>query len=128
MVVHGLDGLDEITLTTKTYVCEINQGELVEYEIDPREFGFEFCIKESLSGGTPEENATIIREVLSGIKNKKRDIVVLNSGAALYISGRVQSIYEGIKLAESTIDSGLAIKKLDEFISLTNKLKMEDVL
>ncbi len=121
MVIHGLDGLDEITLTTKTAACEINGDELTEFEIDPTDYGFELCSKEKLVGGDAQKNAEIAKDILSGKTGAERDIVLLNSGVVLYLSGKAQSIEDGIELARNTIDSGKAMRQLENLIAATNK-------
>ncbi len=113
LVVHGADGLDEITTTDKTLVAEVNQGKLKEYEITPEEFGLKRVSPQDLLGGTIEENVKIVQDILSGKKGSKRDIVLLNAGAAVYAADKVKTIAEGIKLAEISIDSGVALKKLE---------------
>ena len=121
MVVHGEDGLDEISMSSPTLLCEVKNGWLRTYEITPEQFGFKRCEKSMLSGGTPAENAVILRSVLSGEKGSKRDAAVLNAAAALYISGKYESIGDAIGTAENTIDSGKAMSKLDEFIKKSNE-------
>ena len=122
MVVYGQDSLDEISMCAPTTVCEIKDGEFTSYEITPEQFGDERCEKGALTGGTPEENAEITKAILKGEeKGPKRQAVCLNAGAALYIAGKASSIEEGVKLAESLIDSGAALKKLEEFVEETNK-------
>lgn len=121
MVVYGQDKLDEISLSAPTSVCEIKDGTLVSYEITPEQFGLTRCRKEELTGGTPEENAAITREILSGKKGPKRDAVVLNAGAALYIAGKAENLEDGVRLAEKTIDEGLAARQLEDFIRLSNE-------
>lgn len=116
MVVYGQDKLDEISLAAATKVCEFSDGEFKNYLITPEEFGFERCMKEDMKGGTPEENARITRDILSGTRGPKRNAVLLNAGAALYIAGKADSIAEGIKLVSQKIDSGEALRKLEEFI------------
>ena len=111
LVVHGDDGLDEITTTTTTTICELNNGEVKEYKFDAQEYGFEKVKMEDIAGGTPKENAQIIIDILKGKKGAKRDIVVVNSGAALYAAEIVNSIEEGIKKAEELIDTGKAYEK-----------------
>lgn len=113
MVVHGEDGLDEITITTKTRVSEVKDGQVTDYELDPRDFGFSLALKEDLLGGTVEENAGLIKSVLEGKTGPRRDIVLLNAGAALYILGKAKELTGGIKLAQESIDSGAALKKLE---------------
>ena len=122
MVVYGQDSLDEISMCAPTFVCEIRDGKFTSYEITPEQFGYERCEKGALTGGTPAENAEITKAILKGEeKGPKRQAVCLNAGAALYIAGKAASIEEGVKLAESLIDSGAALKKLEEFIEETNK-------
>ena len=122
MVVYGQDSLDEISMCAPTSVCEIRDGKFTSYEITPEQFGYERCEKGALTGGTPAENAEITKAILKGEeKGPKRQAVCLNAGAALYIVGKAASIEEGVKLAESLIDSGAALKKLEEFVEETNK-------
>ena len=122
MVVYGQDSLDEISMCAPTSVCEIRDGKFTSYEITPEQFGYERCEKGALTGGTPAENAEITKAILKGEeKGSKRQAVCLNAGAALYIAGKAASIEEGVKLAESLIDSGVALKKLEEFVEETNK-------
>lgn len=122
MVVYGQDSLDEISMCAPTSVCEIRDGKFTSYEITPEQFGYERCEKGTLTGGTPAENAEITKAILKGEeKGPKRQAVCLNAGAALYIAGKAASIEEGVKLAESLIDSGAALKKLEEFVEETNK-------
>ena len=122
MVVYGQDSLDEISMCAPTSVCEIKDGKFISYEITPEQFGYERCEKGALTGGTPAENAEITKAILKGEeKGPKRQAVCLNAGAALYIAGKAASMEEGVKLAESLIDSGAALKKLEEFVEETNK-------
>lgn len=122
MVVYGRDRLDEISMCESTAVCEIKDGWFQSYELTPEQFGYERCDKSELTGGTPEENAEITRAILEGReKGAKRQAVCLNAGAALYITGRTETIEEGVKLAEKLIDEGAALKKLDEFITESNR-------
>lgn len=122
MVVYGQDSLDEISMCAPTSVCEIRDGKFTSYEITSEQFGYERCEKGALTGGTPAENAEITKAILKGEeKGPKRQAVCLNAGAALYIAGKAASIEEGVKLAESLIDSGAALKKLGEFVEETNK-------
>ena len=121
MVVYGQDKLDEISLSAPTTVCEIANGKLLSYEITPEQFGFARCEKEALTGGTPEENAAITRQILQGEKGARRDAVVMNAGAALYIAGKAADIAGGIRLAEEMIDSGRAEKQLEAFIRLSHE-------
>ncbi|MBQ7223778.1 MAG: anthranilate phosphoribosyltransferase [Erysipelotrichaceae bacterium] len=120
MVVYGLDKLDEISASSETKICEIRDGWFKSFTIAPEDFGFERCRKEDLQGGDPEENARITRSILSGEKGPRRNAVVMNAGAALYIGGQAGSLKEGVRLAERIIDSGKALETLEKFISLSN--------
>ncbi len=120
MVVYGMDKLDEISLSAPTRICEIKNGWFKSYTITPEEFGFTRCKKEDLRGGTPEENARITLAILNGEKGPKRDAVLLNAGAALYIGEKAQSLKEGTELAASLIDSGKAAETLQKLITLSN--------
>ena len=120
MVVYGMDKLDEISLSAPTRICEIKNGWFKSYTITPEEFGFARCKKEDLRGGTPEENARITLAILNGEKGPKRDAVLLNTGAALYIGEKAQSLKEGTELAASLIDSGKAAETLQKLITLSN--------
>lgn len=122
MVVCGHDGLDEVTLTTKTTVCEVDNGKLNSFFIDPRHFGFSLCSKEDLVGGDPETNAEIAMKILKGEeKGPKRDVVILNSGLCLYMANNSITLRECIRLAEEMIDSKKALNRLEEFIRLSNE-------
>jgi len=120
MVVHGLEGLDEISLCGPTKVAELRGGEVKEYMVEPEQFGFKSCHLEELHGGNPDESAAIVRGVLESKKGPARDVVLLNSGAALYISGTAGTIQDGIRLAAESIDSGKARRKLTELVEMTN--------
>ena len=121
MVVYGMDKLDEISLSAPTKVCEIKDGSLHTYEIKPEDFGLSRCKKEDLSGGDPKENAAITLSILEGEKGAKRDAVLLNAGAALYIGEKAKSMQEGINLAARLIDSKKALKVLEDFIKVSNE-------
>ncbi len=120
MVVYGTDGLDEISISAPTKVCEIRGGWYKTYEIDPVEHGLSLYDKSDLLGGTAEENAEITRKILMGEKGAKRDAVVLNSAAALYISREDLTLKEAIVEIEEILDSGKAMIKLEEFIKFSN--------
>lgn len=121
MVVYGTDKLDEISASAPTLVCEFRDGNYKTYTITPEQFGFTSCKKEDLVGGTPTENAAITLGILKGEdKGPKRNAVLLNAGAALYIAGKADSFENGIKLAGELIDSGAALAKLEEFIKESN--------
>ena len=116
MVVYGQDKLDEISMSSPTSICEFKDGWFKSYTISPENFGLTRCKKEDLLGGTPEENARITRAILRGEKGPKRDAVLMNAGAALYLYDKAASLREGISLAADLIDSGKAAKTLETFI------------
>lgn len=120
MVVYGMDKLDEISLSAPTKICEIKDGWFKSTVITPEQFGFRTCAKEDLRGGTPEENAKITKEILGGTKGPKRDAVLLNAGAALYLGGKAESMQEGVKLAAEILDSGRALQTLQKMIEVSN--------
>lgn len=122
IVVHGNDGLDEITTTTTTTVSEVKDGKVIDYEINPQEFGIPYAKSEDIAGGDAKESARIILDVLRGEKGPKRDIVILNSGAALYVGNAVESMKEGVHLAQELIDSGRAYKKLNQLLEYNRRL------
>ena len=121
MVVYGVDKLDEISTSCATKICEFRDGWYKTYEITPEQFGFERCEREDLKGGTPEENAQITRKILSGEKGPKRDTVVLNAAACLYVSGKADDMNHGVKMAEELIDNGSAQKILESYIRISNE-------
>ena len=121
MVVYGLDGMDEISASDKTAVCELKDGKTMTYELSPEYFDMEIASKEDLVGGDARENAKITLSILKGEKGPKRNAVLLNSAAGFYVAGRVDSLKEGVKLAEEVIDSGKALKQLEKFIEVTNR-------
>lgn len=122
-VFHGSDGMDEVTVTGATKVCEINNGEFKTYEITPEEFGLGRYDMQELVGGDGAENAEITKKILSGeLKGAKRDITVLNSALGLYAGGKAESIKDGVRLAEEIIDSGKAYDKMVEFAKATNNV------
>ncbi|MEK7308475.1 MAG: anthranilate phosphoribosyltransferase [Nitrospirota bacterium] len=121
-IVHGEDGLDEITNTDKTKISELKDGRIDTYFITPEDLGFERAKKDDLLGGTAKENAQIIIDILSGKKGPKRDITVMNASAALITGDRAKSFSDAIKKASEAIDSGKALKKLEEIKVVTNRL------
>lgn len=125
MVVYGKDRLDEISMSAPTAVCEFKDGWFRSYTIAPEDFGFERCTKDDLKGGTPEENAKITREILGGAKGHKRNAVLMNAGAALYIGGKAETLKDGIALAAEIIDSGKALETLDKLIEVSNRPEEE---
>ncbi|HHW37529.1 MAG TPA: anthranilate phosphoribosyltransferase [Bacillales bacterium] len=125
LFVHGLDGLDEISLLGKTTIKELNNGKITTYEIAPEDFGMSRCTLEEIATGTPEENANMIRNVFSGKdKGPRRQAVVLNAAGALMIGDKAASFAEGIKLANELIDSGAAEQKLNDLITASNDYKV----
>ncbi len=121
MVVYGMDKLDEISLSAPTKICELKDGWYKTRIIAPEDFGFERCTKDDLKGGTPQENADITRAILNGEKGHKRNAVLLNAGAALYIAGKADTFEEGVKLAAELIDSGKAKETLEKVIEVSNR-------
>jgi anthranilate phosphoribosyltransferase len=120
LVVHGLDGLDEITITGVTRIAEAREGSVRTYEIEPEEFGMARGTLQNIAGGDAPENAEIIRAVLRGEKSPRRDVVLLNSAAALVAAGRADHIAEAIPLAAKSIDSGAAAAKLDALVQFAS--------
>lgn len=122
MVVHGHDGLDEITLTGTSTVCEVSDGQLNSYFISPEQFGLQRCQPSALTGGTPEENAAIARSILSGEPGPRRDIVVLNAACCIYMFRNEMTMRKCVQLAQELIDSGAAERKLHEFSRLSREV------
>ncbi len=120
MVVHGNDGLDEITITGPTKIAELLDGTLYEYEISPENFGMQSAPLSEIQTGECSENKSILLDVLAGKKGAARNIVLLNAGAAIKVSGKAESLEQGIQLAKDSIDSGAAMGKLDKIIELSN--------
>lgn len=121
MVVYGTDGLDEISMSAATDVCEVRNGNFRKYTIEPEQFGMARCSKEALLGGTPEENAGITRAILSGEKGPKTDAVILNSAAALYVANPSLTMEEAVGKVKEVIDSGKGMEQLENFIRLSNE-------
>lgn len=122
LIVHGCDGLDEITIGGPTMVSELCGGEVKSYTINPEDYGIERRDISNARGGDKIQNAGIIKDILNGKEGAARDMVLLNSAAALYVGMKVDSIAQGVKLAAEMIDSGKALRKLSEFIELTNSM------
>ena len=120
-VVHGEDGLDEITLTCRTKVSEMREGKVDTYRIEPEDFGMKRCRAQDLLGGSPEENASITMGILKGEKGPKRYIVLLNAAAAIVAGGKADTLQEGVQVGMESIESGAAMKKLDGLVELTNQ-------
>ena len=125
MVVYGKDKLDEISLSAPTKICEIRDGWYKTFVVAPEDFGLERCAREDLRGGTPEENAKITLSILSGAESHKRNAVLMNAGAALYIGGKAGSMKEGIALAAELIDSGRALETLNKLREVSNRPEEE---
>jgi len=121
-VVHGSDGLDEITTTGPTHVCEWDGTAIREFQISPTEVGLALATESDIKGGDPAENAEILKSILDGAKGPKRDIVVLNAAAALLVSGKAESLLDGVAKAQNSIDSGAARKTLDALLTLSKEL------
>ncbi len=122
MVVYGREKLDELSTAGETAVCEFNNGEYNSYVLTPEQFGLTRSTKQDLEGGTPEENAAITRDILSGKdKGPKYETVLMNAGAALYIAGKATDIADGIEKARELIDNGEALKAMERFVDLSNK-------
>lgn len=123
MVVSGYGGLDELTTTGPNTVSHYHDGKVKTYELDPQALGFDSASIADLYGGAPARNAEILRGVLDGsIRGPKRDVVLLNAGAALYVAGKANSIQNGIRAAEDVIDDGAAVAKLDELVQVSQEL------
>ena len=122
LVVHGRDGLDEITVTDKTLVAEVSDGEVSEYEVSPEDFGLPRHAPDGLLGGDAHLNARVMRDVLSGEeRGAARDVILLNAGAAIHVSGRGKTIREGVRRAEKSIDTGAASEALERFVRTTRR-------
>ncbi len=122
MVVYGREKLDELSTAGETAVCEFNNGEYNSYVLTPEQFGLTRSTKQDLEGGTPEENAKITRDILSGKdRGPKFETVLMNAGAALYIAGKATDIADGIEKARELIDNGEALKAMERFVDLSNK-------
>ncbi len=123
LVVHGIDGMDEISITGRSLVWEVNQqGVLPPYEVSPQYFGFGEANLTEIKGGTPEDNAQILRCILNGDRGPRRDVVVMNAAAALVAGNRASDLNEGARIAQEAIDSGRALEKLDALVRLSQSL------
>jgi anthranilate phosphoribosyltransferase len=120
-VVHGLDGLDEITVTGPTRVAEVREGSVRSYEVDPEEFGLERASLGQISGGDAAENARIVRRILGGEKSPRRDVVLMNAAAALVAAGKAENLKAGGGMAAQSIDSGRAAQKLEALVKFTQQ-------
>jgi len=122
LVVHGEDGLDEITVSGKTHICELKGGNIVNYNITPEDIGLARADSENLKGGSAKENAVVLRSILSGASGPQRDAVLMNTAAALLAGDKVETLRRGVELAQKTIDSGQALNKLEQLIRLSQNL------
>ena len=118
-VVHGAGGLDEISTMGTTRVSEVRDGEVVSYFLDPRDYGYDYADHEDLRGGTAEENAVITKRILDGEMGPKREVVLLNTAAALVAAGMAEDIQDGIDKAAVAIDSGAAARKLNQLVEFS---------
>jgi len=122
LVVHGGDGLDEITISGKTQVCELKGSRIESYTISPEELGLPSAGSDSLKGGSAKENAELLRNILSGASGPQRDVVLMNTAAVLLAGDKVETLRQGVELAQKTIDSGHALSKLEQLIELSQDL------
>jgi len=122
LVVHGEDGLDEITISGKTHVCELKGSHIVNYTISPENLGLTSASSESLQGGSAKENAEMLRNILAGAPGPQRDAVLMNTAAVLLAGDKVETLRRGVELAQKTIDSGHALNKLEQLIGLSQNL------
>lgn len=122
MVIYGTDRLDEVSVGAPTKICEFEDGNFKSFTIKPEDFGISAASKDEITGGSGEDNAKLTLDILGGgIKDARRDVVLMNAGCGIYIAGKADSIAEGVKLAAELIDSGKALEKLNEFVAATNK-------
>jgi anthranilate phosphoribosyltransferase len=120
LVVYGQDGLDELSMSAASSVCEVRDGRFKSYDIRPEDFGFTRCVKEDLTGGSPRENAAITQAILSGEQGPRRDAVIMNSAAAIFVARPELSLMAAAELAAESIDSGAALAQLEQFVRLSN--------
>jgi anthranilate phosphoribosyltransferase len=125
MIVHGLEGLDEIALSGETLVAELKDGEIREYTISPREFGLTESAPSSISVQTVDESKAMVLAALENAAGPARDIVTLNAGASIYVAGLADSLAQGVELAKTTLESGAARRKVDEFVACTRELSRQ---
>jgi anthranilate phosphoribosyltransferase len=125
LVVHGDDGLDEITTTGKSQICELKNGQIENYSITPEDLGLPSTGLDSLKGGTVKENATLLRSVLTGASGPQRNIVLMNAAAAVVAGDKAKSLMQGLDLARDALDSGRALSKLEQMIEFCRSLSRE---
>jgi len=121
MVVHGMDGLDEITLTAGTKISELNKGNVITYVFTPEDYGLQRCSMDELLGGTSEDNAQITLDILNGVEGPTAEIALINAAAAIKVSGAVAELDEGLIIARESVKSGAAMSKLEQIIEITNR-------
>jgi anthranilate phosphoribosyltransferase len=122
LVVHGEDGLDELSITGKSLVCEVKNGKTSSYKVGPEDFGLKKAKLDDIRGGTATENAALLRDILGGRKGPQRDIVLMNAAAALVAGNKAESLGQGVRLAAESVDSGKAMAKLEKFIKISQNL------
>ncbi|MEM6537616.1 MAG: anthranilate phosphoribosyltransferase, partial [Pseudomonadota bacterium] len=125
MVIHGSDGLDELTTTGPSFVSELKNGQITSYEVTPEDVGLSRAQPEDLRGGTADENATALRDILNGTKNAYRDIVLLNAAAALRVAGVEPTLADGVKRAAVAIDSGAGLATLEALVAQSHQSAAE---
>ena len=118
-LVHGVDGLDEITITGETHVCELKNGRIKRYTVSPKDFGLPRASSDSIKGGDIKENADLLHNVLAGALGPQRDVVLMNAAAALVVGGKVETLQQGAAIAKEVIDNGNASAKLDQLIKFS---------
>jgi anthranilate phosphoribosyltransferase len=123
MVVHGEDGLDEITLTGRTHVAELKHGFVTEYAIEPKQFGIDTAELSSIKAADKDASKAMLLDVLNNKSGPAKDIVTLNAGAAIYVAGMANDLWGGVTKARELIESGAAKKKLDQLVGYTASLK-----
>ncbi len=120
LIVHGFDGLDEITITDSTYVAELKDNTISEYEISPKDFGLSLGALPEISATSPDDSLKLIREAFSGYKSAVQDMIALNAGAALYLAEKVDSIANGVELSFELMNNGMAADKLASYVRVSN--------
>jgi len=120
LIVHGFDGLDEITITDSTYVAELKNKEIIEYEISPKDFGLSLAKISEVTAQSPEDSLLLVREAFAGEKSAVQDMIALNAGAALYLAGKADSISDGVELSFTLMNNGMAADKLAAYVRISN--------
>lgn len=120
LIVHGFDGLDEITITDSTYVAELKNKEIIEYEISPKDFGLSLAKISEVTAQSPDDSLLLVREAFAGEKSAVQDMIALNAGAALYLAGKADSISDGVELSFMLMNNGMAADKLAAYVRISN--------